>query len=154
MKGKTFVEIPSVSVFAALSSLLSLLLSEVISRSFGQRRSSIFRRRANGEDPFEREKSQLITFRPLPLLSQAKLVITFVYLLVGMGVVAMCYYLLREEVTVKLSAFKERTRMRLRRLRERVAAARDRRKNSENNSARQEKTKITFPDADVGATVA
>ena len=51
---------------------------------------------------------------------QAKLVITFVYLLVGMGVVAMCYYLLREEVTVRAAQFKERMRMRIQRLRARL----------------------------------
>ena len=38
---------------------------------------------------------------------------TFVYLLVGMGVVAMCYYLLREEVTVKMRQFKQRMREKL-----------------------------------------
>ena len=34
--------------------------------------------------------------------------ISFVYLLVGMGVVAMCYYLLKEEVTVKMQRAKEK----------------------------------------------
>ena len=39
---------------------------------------------------------------------QVKLVINFCYLLVGMGVVAMCYYLLKEEVTVKANRLKEK----------------------------------------------
>ena len=33
---------------------------------------------------------------------EVKLVVNFVYLLLGMAIVAMCYYLLKEEVTVKL----------------------------------------------------
>lgn len=40
---------------------------------------------------------------------QTKLVINFVYLLVGMGIVAMCYNLMREEVRVKLQEIKEDT---------------------------------------------
>ena len=48
--------------------------------------------------------------------SQAKLVTTFVYLLVGMGVVAMCYYLLKEEVTIRFEAFKKRMQIRWLRL--------------------------------------
>lgn len=39
---------------------------------------------------------------------QVKLVINFVYLLVGMAVVAMCYYLLREEVTVRVNNARQR----------------------------------------------
>lgn len=42
---------------------------------------------------------------------QTKLVINFVYLLFGMGIVAMCYNLMREEVKVKLQEIKEDTRI-------------------------------------------
>lgn len=42
---------------------------------------------------------------------QTKLVINFVYLLFGMGIVAMCYNLMREEVKVKLQEIKEDTRL-------------------------------------------
>ena len=39
--------------------------------------------------------------------SQTKLIINFVYLLVGMGVIAMCYSLMKEEVLLRLREFKE-----------------------------------------------
>uniref|UniRef100_A0A336MTM9 CSON006651 protein n=1 Tax=Culicoides sonorensis TaxID=179676 RepID=A0A336MTM9_CULSO len=42
---------------------------------------------------------------------QTKLVINFVYLLLGMGLVAMCYNLMREEVRVKIQEIKEDTRL-------------------------------------------
>lgn len=38
--------------------------------------------------------------------SQTKLVINFIYLLLGMGLIAMCYNLMREEVRVKMSEIK------------------------------------------------
>lgn len=38
---------------------------------------------------------------------ETKLVINFVYILVGMGLVAMCYNLMREEIRVKVQEFKE-----------------------------------------------
>lgn len=38
--------------------------------------------------------------------SQTKLIINFVYLLVGMGVIAMCYSLMKEEVLLRLREFK------------------------------------------------
>ncbi len=44
----------------------------------------------------------------------------FVYLLVGMGVVAMCYYLLREEVTIKLQRLRVRLRERVDKMRSKV----------------------------------
>lgn len=39
--------------------------------------------------------------------NQAKLVINFVYMLLGMGLVAMCYNLMREDVRVKMKEMKE-----------------------------------------------
>ncbi|XP_025829023.1 potassium channel subfamily K member 2 [Agrilus planipennis] len=39
--------------------------------------------------------------------SQTKLVINFIYMLVGLGLVAMCYNLMREEVQVKVQELKE-----------------------------------------------
>ena len=39
--------------------------------------------------------------------NQAKLVINFVYMLLGMGLVAMCYNLMREDVRVKINEMKE-----------------------------------------------
>lgn len=39
--------------------------------------------------------------------SQTKLVVNFVYMLVGLGLVAMCYNLMREEVRVKVKEMKE-----------------------------------------------
>lgn len=39
--------------------------------------------------------------------SQTKLVINFIYLLLGMGLVAMCYNLMREEVRVKMRELRE-----------------------------------------------
>ena len=39
---------------------------------------------------------------------QIKLVITFIYILLGMAVVAMCYYLLKEEVSIKFTNFKDK----------------------------------------------
>ena len=56
-------------------------------------------------------------------LFQAKLVITFVYLLVGMGVVAMCYYLLKEDVTNRVTQTKERLKEKLLRLKVRLGWA-------------------------------
>jgi potassium channel subfamily K, invertebrate len=38
--------------------------------------------------------------------NQTKLVINFVYLLLGMGLIAMCYNLMREEVKVKMQEIK------------------------------------------------
>ena len=43
---------------------------------------------------------------PLAAGDQTKLIINFVYLLVGMGVMAMCYNLMKEEVRVRLRDFK------------------------------------------------
>ncbi|XP_058824825.1 TWiK family of potassium channels protein 12 [Topomyia yanbarensis] len=40
-----------------------------------------------------------------------KLVINFVYMLLGMGLVAMCYILMREEVRIKMQEIKEDTRL-------------------------------------------
>jgi potassium channel subfamily K, invertebrate len=42
---------------------------------------------------------------------RTKLVINFVYMLFGMGLVAMCYNLMREEVRVKMNEIKEDTRL-------------------------------------------
>ena len=39
---------------------------------------------------------------------EIKLVITFVYLLLGMAIVAMCHYLLKEEVGLKAKQFKRK----------------------------------------------
>lgn len=39
--------------------------------------------------------------------NQTKLVINFVYLLLGMGLIAMCYNLMREEVKVKMQEVKK-----------------------------------------------
>lgn len=52
--------------------------------------------------------------------TQIKLVMNFVYILVGMGIVAMCYYLLKEEVTVRLEHFKTKMREKFRRLKARL----------------------------------
>ena len=38
-------------------------------------------------------------------LDELKLVINFVYILLGMGIVAMCYYLLKEDVQAKVEQF-------------------------------------------------
>jgi len=57
----------------------------------------------------------------------------------------MCYYLLREEVTVKMAAFKERTRLRLRRLRERFEAMKDRRKAAKAKENNNEGVKTPLP---------
>ena len=38
-------------------------------------------------------------------LDELKLVINFVYILLGMGIVAMCYYLLKEDVQSKVEQF-------------------------------------------------
>jgi hypothetical protein len=38
-------------------------------------------------------------------LDELKLVINFVYILLGMGIVAMCYYLLKEDVNAKVEQF-------------------------------------------------
>ena len=51
---------------------------------------------------------------------QVKLVTNFVYLLVGMGMVAMCYYLLREEVLVRVASARARLKEKLLRCRERM----------------------------------
>lgn len=42
-----------------------------------------------------------------------KLVFNFVYILLGMAIVAMCYYLLKEEVSLKLTYFKNKLRDKL-----------------------------------------
>ncbi|XP_040572245.1 potassium channel subfamily K member 15 [Lepeophtheirus salmonis] len=51
---------------------------------------------------------------------QIKLVINFVYLLVGMGIVAMCYYLLKEEVSVKTKIIKTRIQKRVTKVKSRI----------------------------------
>jgi potassium channel subfamily K protein len=43
-------------------------------------------------------------------MHEVKLVVNFVYLLLGMAIVAMCYYLLKEEVGVKLAYIKDKIR--------------------------------------------
>lgn len=52
---------------------------------------------------------------------QTKLTINFVYILLGMGLVAMCYNLMREEVKVKMQEIKEDMRLCLEDLRVRFA---------------------------------
>ena len=42
-----------------------------------------------------------------------KLVVNFVYILLGMAIVAMCYYLLKEEVNVKLNLLRNKIRDKL-----------------------------------------
>lgn len=54
---------------------------------------------------------------------QAKLVINFCYLLVGMAVVAMCYILLKEEVTVKVRNFKDKLKVKCAKCKERAGIA-------------------------------
>jgi Trk-type K+ transport system membrane component len=44
--------------------------------------------------------------------NQTKLVINFLFLLIGMGLVAMCYYLMREEVKMKMRQLKEEIKTR------------------------------------------
>ena len=51
---------------------------------------------------------------------QVKLVTNFVYLLVGMGMVAMCYYLLKEEVLVRVARAKARLKEKLLKCKERI----------------------------------
>ncbi|CAG0925210.1 unnamed protein product, partial [Notodromas monacha] len=46
--------------------------------------------------------------------NQTKLVINFLFILIGMGLVAMCYYLMREEVMVKVGKLKEQVKDRCR----------------------------------------
>ena len=41
---------------------------------------------------------------------EVKLVVNFIYLLLGMAIVAMCYYTLKEEVSVKLAYLKDKLR--------------------------------------------
>lgn len=53
--------------------------------------------------------------------SQTKLVINFIYVLLGMGLIAMCYNLMREEVTVKVRELKEDMRQCLEDMRVRVS---------------------------------
>ena len=42
---------------------------------------------------------------------QTKLVINFVYMLLGMGLIAMCYILMREEIKIKMNEIKEDFRL-------------------------------------------
>ena len=51
---------------------------------------------------------------------QVKLVTNFVYLLVGMGMVAMCYYLLKEEVLVRVARTKDRLKEKILKCKERI----------------------------------
>lgn len=51
---------------------------------------------------------------------QVKLVTNFVYLLVGMGMVAMCYYLLKEEVLVRVARAKARLKEKFLKCKERI----------------------------------
>jgi hypothetical protein len=46
--------------------------------------------------------------------NQTKLVINFLFLLIGMGLVAMCYYLMREEVKMKVAELKDEVKSRCR----------------------------------------
>ena len=43
-------------------------------------------------------------------MHEVKLVVNFIYLLLGMAIVAMCYYLLKEEVSVKLAYLRDKLR--------------------------------------------
>ena len=47
----------------------------------------------------------------------------FVYILVGMGIVAMCYYLLKEEVTIKVNRLKTKLRAKVNAIRAKMFAA-------------------------------
>ena len=46
-------------------------------------------------------------------IAQIKLVITFIYILLGMAIVAMCYHLLKEEVLLYLKKLKDKTKKRI-----------------------------------------
>ena len=54
---------------------------------------------------------------------KVKLVMNFVYILVGMGIVAMCYYLLKEEVTIKVNRLKTKLRAKVNAIRAKMFAA-------------------------------
>ena len=55
--------------------------------------------------------------------SQTKLVINFVYLLLGMGLIAMCFNLMREEISVKMHDLREEMRQWLEDMRARIVAS-------------------------------
>jgi hypothetical protein len=55
--------------------------------------------------------------------SQTKLVINFVYLLLGMGLIAMCFNLMREEIHVKMRDLKGEMRQWLEDIRVRIVSS-------------------------------
>jgi hypothetical protein len=55
--------------------------------------------------------------------SQTKLIINFVYLLLGMGLIAMCFNLMREEIRVKMRELKEEMRQWLEDIRVRIISS-------------------------------
>ena len=58
----------------------------------------------------EPNSTELVT---VAKIAQIKLVITFIYILLGMAIVAMCYHLLKEEVLLYLNRLKENTKKRI-----------------------------------------
>ena len=59
-----------------------------------------------------KESSHLPKISMVADIAQIKLVITFIYILLGMAIVAMCYHLLKEEVLLYLKKLKDKTKKR------------------------------------------
>lgn len=59
----------------------------------------------------------------IAVLNEAKLVVNFVYILLGMTMVSMCYYLLKEEVNVKLNLLRNKIRDKMFLMRQQQAAS-------------------------------
>ena len=60
-----------------------------------------------------KESSSVSKLSMVADIAQIKLVITFIYILLGMAIVAMCYHLLKEEVLLYLKKLKDKTKKRI-----------------------------------------
>ena len=63
------------------------------------------------------------TSHPEAAMHEVKLVVNFLYILLGMAIVAMCYYLLKEEVGVKLNLMQNKVRDKMAAIKQRFASS-------------------------------
>lgn len=92
--------------------------------------------------PFNFDKPSTVTYRrgakpPSNHQNHTKLVINFVYMLLGMGLVAMCYNLMREDVRVKIKEMKEDTLLCMEDIRVRLSKRFSRRQTAKRDVERQ-----------------
>ena len=60
---------------------------------------------------------------PEAAMHEVKLVVNFLYILLGMALVAMCYYLLKEEVGVKMNLMQNKVRNKMAVIKQRFSSS-------------------------------